>query len=290
MTMAAVVLDEEDVQDKLIQEAKALIWTNRRAGNNGVAVHIRKDEPLKVSTGPCHGFIRNAGSERSVAIVTHINRLSASNDKFRERAEKTQDLHVTFYDWVFNRSPWAFCFTTKDAAQAVEERACVVRVDVPANMLQGALITTRNMWEHSPNIQLWDKLVKAGIEENKAFVMSMAVSPVDNGREVFLRGLDTDHLAICSDIRMDGLEAFLQGSPLYTTGDYNRSGDYQGVKRAFKGEGERVSKILKEGFQRSLEDKSKVALNPFIKAKRVSRGDVIQVKFEDFVSIIKDSF
>lgn len=244
-----------------IVEAKRKLKAHRDCGDNGIAIHLKKGAPIAVSRGPCHGFIRNEGRPSSQAIVSLLKRSGGNPGHNQCNGEVV----VRYCDWLFNRSPWAECFKYKGAANAWKEKSCVLRVDVPANLLQGALISTRNTWEFPEHINLWHKLVtKYGVDEHIAFLAVYFVSI--SGESVVPSGCHRDHIAVSTrKMTEQGARAFLFNAPLYKRGAYNKNGNYEGVLKAFEGQGTEIFDKFREDFNKY--GKEGVAKNPFGKAK-----------------------
>lgn len=251
---------------ELVALAKKIMKEAKGYRSNGVAIHVRQGCILSITTGPCHGFIRNAGSPDSLAIVTLINR--ADNVYDGSRKQPSKKVCVRYLDFIFNRSPWAECFTEKDASKAWEDRCVVMSTSAPANLLQGALMTTRHTWEKVPRVELWYKLVNLGVNERHAF-LAMNFACAEDG-SVFLSALSSDHSPVGSEgITVDGVKSFMTKPPSDKLSlPYNQGGSYVGVKAMW----ETGSKRLQDLFHKDFEDACKeplsaVVLNPFLKAK-----------------------
>ncbi len=250
----------------LVKQAKEMLREYPDPGSNGIAIHVRKGMPLQVERGPCHGFVRNTGVPESIAIVSLLVRGGHLIGR-----QPARPIMLAYYDWLFNRSPWAFCFKYKSAANALDEKSCVVRADVPANLMQGALISTRHTWEYAPNIKLWyDLVVKHGMNEHEAFLASFFVS--FDGNDVAPQGISHDHVGFSSrDIQGDGIHAFLNNTPLFKRQNFNEGGEYNGVHRAWQGKrGKVVFNILRSEFDKF--GKTSVTKNPFTAAKPKQGG------------------
>lgn len=258
-------------------------------GSNGVAIHLKKQnlEPgeRSVETGPCHGFIRNNGNKASEAIITLIDRTAHEGEYGGNQRDLGEEAVLAYYDWLFNRSPYAYIFLYKSAAHCWSRKTAVYRVDVPANMLQGALISTRNTWEHPDRIRVWHSLSKAGVEENLAFLLS-GFFQQDRSGEIRFSKVVSDHHVLCNDISRQGARAFISGSPLFESALYNAGGEYGGVKRAWVGQGHPIWKDLQVGFNSFSSKGASVCRNPFIKAKASRQQDTKAMNTEEFVKFV----
>lgn len=248
---------------ELINQAKQAFRVYQDKGHNGNAYHIRVGEELKLLTGPCHGFIRNAGGPKSAAIVTLLVR------SFESRKQPDMPVMERYYDFIFNRSPWASCFVDKDAKQCLEDKCVTLSVEAPANLLQGALMTTRHTWEMKDRVILWDKMVKQGVDERIAFI-AMNFASV-SGDEVVFTHHDSDHSPVdCRKVTDTGVGLFMtEPRKKDLNPPYNQGGSYEGVKAMWQVRG----KTLCEDFERAFEawntrKKSSAVVNPFEKAKQ----------------------
>lgn len=239
-----------------------LLRAKECSGSNGVWVHLKKGRlPDRFETGPCHSGVMGRGSNRSLAIVTLIDR----NESLGQKRLKKRQLY-DYYDFLINRSPWSHCFEPISGEKAFKAGSCVLKVDVPANMLQGALISTRNSWEYALNIEIWWELVQLGVEERLAFIACYLVSRDGDG--VVPTDFRRDHIAIApGSMDKQGVEAFLSGTPLFERGVYTSGDRSDGVIRAFEGEGTRIYSDFVREFDDWGTETSGVVMNPFAKAK-----------------------
>jgi hypothetical protein len=273
----------------LIRKAKDLIIKEHSHSNrNAVFSVIRNTNPEPhILGGPCHGDLRNRGDGAN-AIVTLIVR-QGSVGYSEQHKQPPYEILLAFYDWLFNRSPYADCFMYKSAKNALREKCAVLRTDQPGNILQGALICTRNTWEFAPHIRIWHRLVQEGVNENLAFILCYCVSEREGA--IKATSASRDHVAISTRIMtMQGAKAFLAGAPLKKTELYNKGGTYEGVIAAFEGRGNPFFPVFKNLFD-SFGKKSS-GNNPFIKAKEraVSGRAMTMQGFVKFVKANEDKF
>lgn len=261
-----------------------LLRAKECSGSNGVWVHLKKGRlPDRYETGPCHSGVMGRGSNRSLAIVTLLDR----NEGLGQRRLEKRQLY-DYYDFLINRSPWSPCFEPINGEKAFKAGSCVLKVDVPANMLQGALISTRNTWEYPLNIGIWWELVQLGVEERLAFIACYLVSRDGDG--VVPTDFRRDHIAIApGSMDKRGVEAFLSGTPLFERGVYTSGDRSDGVIRAFEGEGTRIYGSFSEEFNDWGTETSGVVMNPFAKAKpRTSARKTMRVA--DYAEFVEHFF
>lgn len=278
---------------QLIAKAKVLLKKTSDKGNNGIAILVdnRPSKTLSVSTGPCHGFVRDRGDKHIVAIVSRIVR------KCTNYSARITDpiLLEKYYDFIMNRSPWSQCFMYKSAKQALVNKCVVLKTDVPANLMQGALISTRHPWEFPTRVTLWDELTKAGVDEHTAFLAMFMADSTGDSKQVKTSTLCHDHTPVAA-LRMTKADvlAFKANTPVYKQMSYNKGGSYQGVHRAFckgQGDGATVERTFNTKFKQKANEKSFSAIiNPFSKAKPSSRGDEVYMSYAKYAEFVKEFF
>lgn len=267
---AKVKKEREDKEKKdwenipsLIAEAKAQLKKFTDKGHNGNAFHIRVGQPLELKIGPCHGFIRNAGGPKSAAIVTLIVR------NYESRKQPSMPVMERYYDFIFNRSPWADCFVDKDAKQCLEDKSVTLSVEAPANLLQGALMATRHTWEMKDRVILWDKMVSKGVDERLAFI-AMNFASV-SGDDVVFTCHDSDHSPVdARKITDKGVKRFItEPAKSALQQPYNKGGDYTGVKSMWQPRGKSICEDFRLAFEAwNTKKKDSAVINPFLKAKQ----------------------
>tara|TARA_B100000929_G_C15511743_1_gene421162 strand:- start:38726 stop:39823 length:1098 start_codon:yes stop_codon:yes gene_type:complete len=253
---------------KYISQAKALLKAVRQRSDNGIAVHAKYKQEPSVSYGPCHGFVRNNGCAKTMALVTLINR-TKSQHGYKQVDEK---IAIRWFDFIFNRSPWADCFEEKNALVAWNSFSVSMNVSAPANLLQGALMTTRHTWEKNTRVELWYKLVNLGVDERHAFLaMNFACA---DGDSITISALASDHSPVDAHrITKKGVNLFM--SKPYKknlTDPYNKDGNYSGVKAMWEVGSQTVIEGFRKAFIKACQEPSKaVVINPFMKAKKSAK-------------------
>jgi hypothetical protein len=269
-------------KEELVKDAKKILFDHKDFGHNGIAIHIRRGRALTVDTGPCHGFVRNMGGSSSLAIVTLVKR------SHHERKQVEDTILERYLDFVMNRSPWASCFEDKNAKDAVRNKCVELRTDVPANLLQGALMTTRHTWEMKTRVELWYALVGEGVDERIAF-LAMNFAFYSISEKVLLAENDSDHSPINpSSLTGKGVASFMT-SPRkdLLTGGYNKGGDYRGVMAMWSGGEQPIYNSFHRGFIAfGTSAPDSMVVNPFIKAKRgkIVRNGMSVKRFAAFVT------
>lgn len=147
---------------------------------------IYEDNSLHViGIHPCHGFLQTSywGGYARRSPIKYI--LSAI------RAEEITDeaLAEDFYDWLFNRSPWANVFVEKSYQQA-RLLGVVARVDLPANLIATAMIASRFMTETYASEQryrraIYKELRNIGYDEATSFVFAHLFNSVNVSKGLY---------------------------------------------------------------------------------------------------------
>lgn len=265
--------------EEKVEEVRGL-FPRYTGSHNGVGVLMHENPPLlpyPLLTGPCHSFARGRGRGTS-CVVTLVRRRSGVLNQCKK------EVCLAYYDWVFNRSPYAEWFLTKDATECWEKYSAVVSSDAPGNMMQGALILTRHTWEFPSHIDLWWALVQEGVPENIAFVVCMKSS--FDGEEVTPSNYSSDHSTISAIITMSGAKAFVENSPLVRTNPYKEGGEANGVQAAWTGqEGGDFFAKLREEFNKYdfLGRGDAKARNPFSACKVDVVKRVSPKKYAEFI-------
>lgn len=120
-----------------------------------------------VEHGACHAAVNRSEVPKRFCIVSSINAR-----KIKERGCKHENI-VMYYDWLFNRSPLRSAYLTKKADKALTKGYVITSCKPAANLMQSANVALRQPWEqHSVVVDLFAGMVKEGVNENLAFVLS----------------------------------------------------------------------------------------------------------------------
>jgi len=244
----------------------------------------------RVKTGPCHGYVLRHAQERSDAELPPVKAvLTLINRPFL----KHQSEHsVRFYDWLFNRSPFADVFMYKSAKNQFKQNWTACRTNVPGNMLQSALITSRNTWEYPDKIATWVRLVDAGINENFAYFLTHFLSNNSGSDDFGVVSVFSDHTAV-------GGIATVQGARHYTRNLgpneselqelYCKGGAGHRVHALWSIGDESFEKYLKKHLKDWLAGKEKkVETNVFHRAKPIQNSGRVVVPFNQLVRFLRE--
>jgi len=175
----------------------------------------------------CHAGLNNeydgnysCGSLAIVSLIHDNEGLGYSEAKY-------------YLQWLFNDSFWADCFVDKDAAYTIKRGFIITRTDVPSNILMGALISSRRISEYVHIAQMFNKLHKAGMNGELAYLLAHHVSRGtmrDNKGD--LLNLNVGHTAVdVTNMGKKALGRFIDRTPVHVNEDYHDSWIYFGVDK-----------------------------------------------------------
>lgn len=124
--------------------------------------------------GPCHGNF----SKSSVYSYTS-NTLTGVDWKALSAVQPLQTSKegaLNFFDYLFNRSPFAEVFITKDPVDAMKN-GIVANTDLPENLVLSAFVASRFPTESyvkdmKERFRVWEEIKAFGFSENFAFIFS----------------------------------------------------------------------------------------------------------------------
>lgn len=83
-------------------------------------------------------------------------------------------LKLKFADWFINKSPYSVCISTNSPKNAIEH-GIILDANYPSNLVVGAIISWRRLWEYTSAVSSWEVLVDAGMNPSAAFILSHKV-------------------------------------------------------------------------------------------------------------------
>lgn len=231
----------------------------------------------------CHHSVMSLGRDdklKTQSIVTCINGPKAQD------AHLTKEESVQFYDWLLNRSPYANAFVSKDADESFNKhKYAVMNVSAPANMLQGALITTRQPWEHHNVVKVFCKLVDRGVDENTAYILGSLFRESTGDSLTYgmqMAGHFNLDLAV---MKVADCISFVRNTPYKLTKPFNEGGEPMAVHDMFIGKGKDSARnYAKKLVGLAGAKKGTLQTNPFAAAKRV---ETESVSYDDLASYVK---
>jgi hypothetical protein len=106
------------------------------------------------------------------------SRIQWKNNEFRPLPNKVVDDYLF---WLTSRSPYTKAFVLKGGKKIRKLGYLVVRTDIPANLLAGALFAHRAITEHKGSIALcWWHLKEAGLHPDLAFCHAHQIGSYDH--------------------------------------------------------------------------------------------------------------
>lgn len=149
------------------------------------AVVSRSDELIRSNYYICYGKLNEWESysgEYPEAIFLQLQ------SPLMEMYGITNEMAYDYYSWLFNLSPYAGCFITKDVTKALADRVVVLTAHIDSSLLIGACSAVRLPWEsyyrdyYLPSIvKLWHKLIMEGSNPDIAMVVAnnFSINPYD---------------------------------------------------------------------------------------------------------------
>ncbi len=164
-------------------------------------------------------------------------------------------------------------------------------VSVPANLLQGALVATRQTWEHNHVCYTQHKLTQLGVNDSVAHLLGCLLRPTRSSSTsltLSVQGGGHFHIDVC-DMSLEDCIRFTSNKPKGLEKPYNQGGDVIGVHKMFSSRTWRdrdkfsLSKYVKEVSNKAGVDKEKATTNPFAAAKRKETETVSAEKLAKYV-------
>lgn len=200
----------------------------------------------------CHGFFYNINRCREEPLppnpIVIAHRVFPYDEKYGN----------FFYHYLFNESPWADVFVTKDVSK-IQDDGITVRLDRPATLTLSGAIATRHPWEKAGLVETFYHLVNAGLDKDMAMVAACCVY-WDGINEDFFSKYTSHHVCLYAyDMTKAGLMNFFNRH-LPPRNDYNTKtyqelmayNDIIGMWNAVR-EGKKVHGVLKGKFGDSTE-------------------------------------
>lgn len=148
--------------------------------------------------------------------------------KNRRGWKDTKDVQRDFLDYVVNRSPYKDVFLIKDI-DYIFKNGMLCNVDVPDNLLAGALILVRSLWEWTYIPLHWKKLVLLGVNEDMALLAAHTVDGRE-GKYMFNEN-DYSHKAIHPrGMSKEYITAFLKHEPKNPRENFRETKGYSNVQ------------------------------------------------------------
>lgn len=230
----------------------------------------------------CHSSLYVSTAKKSLGVINCFVENYRQSHGPGKWSDTNDEEKIMFLDWLAKRSPYKGAFVNKSAKKMLKQGGALLTSEAPGNILGGACVSMRRLWEHSIVLQVWCDLVKAGVNENLAYVLGHCAAGSRS------KGLNWGnfagwHVAINSSSWTTGqVKNFVEGRLIGVTKKYSESGDYNGYSmNLFKAPGD-VLNFIHEEFPYK---KAQASSNPFHKA--VSKG-VVTMDYYDAINAMAD--
>lgn len=268
--------------DNLIAQAKEqLIKAVGKRKDNAAAAFIGEDGKIEVTGGyVCHAFLNY---HKAKIIVNSLQEGSGYGDN--PGRVLAPEVEHWFVDYMLNRSIYKDAFITKDATQALAEGVVLIDGDKPGNLVGGAAVGLRRLWEHVYVARAAYDLVQQGVNEDLAFAIGhtiQAPSDINPATNVSWSANLNWHTSLNPDsLGWKGLKNLL-AHKFKPTDKYSLTGQYRNYSDMFaeQGDGGGLVAIIRKDFPYNLckGERKGVSLNPFgaaLKAEEKVMGNSV---------------
>lgn len=238
-----------------------------------------KGNIISINTA-CHAGLCSYSYKGSIGVVNCLIKNYGGNHGPGRWSDTTDEEKIMFLDWLVKRSPYKTAFVSKKATKILKQGAALLTSEAPGNILGGACVSMRRLWEHTIVLQVWCDLVKAGVNENLAYVLGhLAAGSKDKGLN--WSNFAGWHVAINSNSWTTGqVKNFIEGKLVGATNKYSESGDYNGYSMdLFEAPGRDLRFIYDEFPYEG----AQATTNPFYKA---ANGDVVTMSYDRAIAVM----
>lgn len=171
----------------------------------------------------CHWALKDLGNSRGASYVL----------TYLQKGGKPKTVS-SYLDWLTTESVWADCFITKGGKEILELGVFAVDCDQPSNLMVGALIATRMIWEYpliiERIIQFKDKY---NLDGDIAFILGQLFR-ID-ADSLVLASISSSHvpLDLGQQTSLPYVQNFLRHKTLVRNPPYSISGTYSNVFATF---------------------------------------------------------
>lgn len=217
-----------------------------------------KGDIFSYGNSPCHASLNGMKSKEKLKYV-----VSQHQKPF---ASIEREDHLKWVDYFVNRSPWKDVHILKDA-EKILDGCYILDPETDKNLLASACIVSRfNTESNKLNFAYWAKLVKDGVKEDIATLLSH-IFKLDDNKVSYHPYYSHNSFHPVNSMGPKGCSNFLEGK-------YNKNGSYQNSRNYT-----RVSEIWGNSDVRSLSNncisfvpsngaKAKYNFNIFFKVRR----------------------
>ena len=189
------------------------------------------------------------------------------------------DHPVEYLHWLANESAYSSAFISKNSEEMVEKGVAIFDVNIPSNIMVGAIIATRCVHESTYVANLWFDLIKAGVSGSMAFLYAHSLKPQNGKSGLVVDKHDNSHQSLStSGTDASYIKSFLSSSPQFVNQSYKESNTYGSIYRTWGDSGAAYNKepwlinYLKANLKST---KDTNVNNPFAKAMPKKAPDAI---------------
>lgn len=180
-------------------------------------------EPL--SGAPCMYLLGRTGAMQPEVVICKLARTFKGVQPMRYKATRN------YLDWLLTESPFSDFYVTKSVAEVRKTGVCIVRCDIPANLMLAALVAFRHVWEFPSFIQAWQKLVERGVDKAHALVLSQWCSADAKGVVCFSGGRhNSNHFIFGYTCPATTLQTFKNADWPIEEANYSEVVKYEGLQ------------------------------------------------------------
>lgn len=162
-----VVKKKKPVKKKPINLRAELLKNQKHKDfTSSFAIMRASGEILWHTNAWCHAQIRQ-GNKKVIALADNIQNIYSIH---KPGSQGVKD-YLKYVDYILNRSPWKHCFLPTKAHIALRY-GLYMDVSQPIDQIAGALVALREGTEYNHKVGIFLDLVKKGVSEDVAFLVS----------------------------------------------------------------------------------------------------------------------
>lgn len=188
------------------------------------------------------GYDGLSGEECMSSLKCDINQTAApkvlvikNNFDFKGTDALNKEYTIPYLTWLLTDSPLSELYVTGSVEELLETGVCIVRCDVPANLMLVACQALRYSWEFPTMVDSWGKLVGEGMDKSHALYFCQLIRNT-GGVSASWGGnsLNTNHFIFPTDVNLNALLDFNKKVYKLTESLYSETGTYDGVKHTWE--------------------------------------------------------
>lgn len=160
---------------------------------------------------PCHAALDvsyEEGRQRVGKDFKIVGVLDLLHDYEEEVDKKYHRAYFKFVDWAVNHSPWSIAYEKKSVKNIIEN-GVLLDVSKPAIVIGGACINLRFMKEFNQYLPTFDKLLKAGVSPDAAYLAAYSFDTTAEKDSYTLGTMYGGHQVFSSAMLAGGVMSFM---------------------------------------------------------------------------------